>query len=1138
MTRKLLSLILPFAILSFGAIAQPIIPISTARNLSATSVRVQGTVLNNGELGTIRYIQDASGEAVAVYNASYFTTNLINIGDSLDVTGIVANYNNLAEFGTTGKPATISLISTGAHVPAAIEFSRANWASAFNEAYEGKLVRLRRVPNIVRVGGSNGSLFTGNTNYTLAGNTTLLLRANTGVSVVGTPLPLDTFDVTGIMSQFCTSPATGCTSGYQLLVTTANDISYVPAPLISLAGSANLCSGEGPVTLSAPAGYEAYSWSNGANTQSITVSEAGNYTVQVQEGGVFSLPSLPVPVTGEIKNVVLQANAGTVLCQNTPALLLSPEVTGSGGIDSWTRNGIFYTIDNAGAAITVSQPGNYAYRHIENGCTSLTSNTVTVSTAPVPVINAEGPLTFCLGGSVTLTSSNPLNNLWSNGQAGESITVTASGIYAVQTVENGCTSALSNVINVAVKPLPVAPTVIEQSAAVFCEGGSVVLSSSAVNGNLWSTGETTRDITVSTSGFYYAKTIENGCTSVVSNFVEVRVNTIPAAPNVTAQGSLTFCEGSMVTLHSDAASGNIWSNGETTQDIVVSNAGDYSVRQQVSGCTSAVSRVSSVTVTPLPTAGTISANGPLTFCEGSSITLTSSLATGNLWSTNETGPFINLIEGSTITLRQVSNGCTSLPSAPVVVTVNSAVPRPAVTTSGPLTFCNGNTVTLTSNYANGNVWSNGETTQSITVSESGNYSVLNITNGCTSESSPVSAVTVNAVPAKPLISASGPIVFCDGGSVTLTSSAAAGNVWSTGESTQSITVNATGTYTVSNVASGCTSVVSEAAVVTVRAMPAIPNISASGSLAICSGGSVTLTSDRASDNLWSTGETTESITVSAAGSYTLQGVSSGCTSAVSAAAVVRVNMPSASTLNEFVCPGIYNFGDLMISLPGTYNRTLPNAAGCDSIITLNLTWKPTSAVSLNQSICRGESFTFNAQTYTAAGTYTARNLNRFGCDSTITLNLTVNPLPAVPLITRSSDSLLTTATGTLLWMIDDNAIPGANGRFIIPTANGNYSVKVTDTNGCSSKSEYFNFVLSTEPRISGAYGFKLHPNPASVNIVLNGLSAGTEVNISNLLGQVVLQEAYNGTGIHIAGLPIGMYLVNTKGRGMQRFVKE
>lgn len=122
-------------------------------------------------------------------------------------------------------------------------------------------------------------------------------------------------------------------------------------------------------------------------------------------------------------------------------------------------------------------------------------------------------------------------------------------------------------------------------------------------------------------------------------------------------------------------------------------------------------------------------------------------------------------------------------------------------------------------------------------------------------------VVVNALPATPVITASGSTTFCTGGSVDLTSSATAGNVWSNNLTTSTITVSTTGNFTVTVTdANGCAST-SAPISVNVSNAPA-PTISATSTQA-CSGDVVTVTSSAADSYLWSTGDTTQSIQVSA-----------------------------------------------------------------------------------------------------------------------------------------------------------------------------------------------------------------------------------------------------------------------------------
>ena len=128
-------------------------------------------------------------------------------------------------------------------------------------------------------------------------------------------------------------------------------------------------------------------------------------------------------------------------------------------------------------------------------------------------------------------------------------------------------------------------------------------------------------------------------------------------------------------------------------------------------------------------------------------------------------------------------------------------------------------------------------------------------------------VSINALPSTPIISASGNTSFCTGGSVDLTSSATTGNSWSTSSTSQAITVATSGSYTVTVTDNNGCSATSTATVVNVSSAPA-PTINASATAA-CSGETVTLTSSTADAYLWSNGDTTQAIQVTASGNFSV-----------------------------------------------------------------------------------------------------------------------------------------------------------------------------------------------------------------------------------------------------------------------------
>jgi hypothetical protein len=105
---------------------------------------------------------------------------------------------------------------------------------------------------------------------------------------------------------------------------------------------------------------------------------------------------------------------------------------------------------------------------------------------------------------------------------------------------------------------------------------------------------------------------------------------------------------------------------------------------------------------------------------------------------------------------------------------------------------------------------------------------------------------------------------------------------------------------------------------------------------------------------------------------------------------LTVNVPTASTVTRTICEGeSTTVAGQVYSTTGTYVVNTSNTQGCDSVITLNLTVTPKSNVTLDRTICIGQSVTIGANTYYASGTYNITLSNSTGCDSNITLNLVV-----------------------------------------------------------------------------------------------------------------------------------------------------
>ncbi|MEP7171131.1 MAG: hypothetical protein ABI855_17315, partial [Bacteroidota bacterium] len=199
------------------------------------------------------------------------------------------------------------------------------------------------------------------------------------------------------------------------------------------------------------------------------------------------------------------------------------------------------------------------------------------------------------------------------------------------------------------------------------------------------------------------------------------------------------------------------------------------------------------------------------------------------------------------------------PAGPTCTTNCSA----SATANGPTTFCTGSNVVLTASSGTSYIWTPGnQTSQSITVTSAGSYSVTVFqSNGCSATSSAISVSVSSAATAA--ISANGATTFCQGGSVLLSANSGNFYLWTPGgATTQTITANSSGSYTVKVTnAGGCTAT-SSPVTVTVNPNPTA-TITPGGATTFCQGGNVTLTASSGSSYLWfPNNETTSSINVS------------------------------------------------------------------------------------------------------------------------------------------------------------------------------------------------------------------------------------------------------------------------------------
>jgi len=356
---------------------------------------------------------------------------------------------------------------------------------------------------------------------------------------------------------------------------------------------------------------------------------------------------------------------------------------------------------------------------------------------------------------------------------------------------------------------------------------------------------------------------------------------------VNAGNDIEICEGESTTLSAtgNGATNYSWSTGETTQSITVSPNSSTTYTVTLSNDSGdQVSDSVIVTVNPLPNAN---AGGDVSIYLGDNTTLTASGGNSYEWSTGETTQSITVSPNisTTYSVTVTQNSCSSDDS--VIVTVDNST----VANAGEdVTICQGNSAILFAFGGTSYVWSTGETTQSIIVTPDNTttYSVT-VSDGQTSDTDSV-IVNVNPLPNA---NAGDDASIYLGDSTTLTASGGDSYEWSTGETTQSITVspNSTTIYSVTVTSNTCSS--TDSVTVTISNIPVTAN--AGEDVTICQGENITLTASGGDSYEWNTGETTQSIIVSPNNTTTYSvTVSDGQTSDTDSV-IVNVNpLPNAN----------------------------------------------------------------------------------------------------------------------------------------------------------------------------------------------------------------------------------------------------
>lgn len=770
----------------------------------------------------------------------------------------------------------------------------------------------------------------------------------------------------------------------------------------------------------------------------------------------------------KIVNVVIHpipaaAFAFTAACPGSPVQFDNNSTAGSAGnlvtIDWDFGDGNTTTSMGNGAGVggdvshTYAAEGAYtvSIQASSNGCTSTVfSQVVNVYPVPSPAFSVSnacaGQSTVFTNGS-SISDSSPLTYLWNfNGMVGPTSTAEnpaypypAPGAYTVTltvTSANGCTETVSQVVTVFTNPSVAftSTNACVNNLASFVDQTPVIAGATPYtydwNFGDGNTGNNQNEAHVYTNPGTYtvnlSLTTAAGCVGS-----SVGTVTIHPGPNV-GFSALPGCAGTsigFVNTSSNAVSYE-WSIPalaftSTQQNVAQSfpTAGTFPVSlsaQSANGCVGNFS--GSIDIYPNPV---VSLGGSISTCTANYLLdadpLNANVGGSFLWSTGATASTFNVTYNGNFAVTVTTvNGCSA--SDNVNVTLNSAV----LPSLGPdNTFCD--STVLNAGYPGSTyLWSNGATSQTIAVSNSGAYSVqVTDQNGCIGSD----AINVTIANSTPVSLGADTTYYCDGTVVTLDAGVASSYLWSTGSTASSIQVSTSGFYWVQNInGAGCSS--GDTVYVGFNPLPVFdlgPATASACEQLLLNGFVPNATSS------WNTGASSATLNVTSSGNYWLVNtfVSTGCqfsdTVFVTINPLPIVNLGNDTTLcsyNQVLIDAgntgasyLWNTGattqTINVATQGSYMVTVTDANGCSAFDDVNVVILPLFSIDLgpDRPFCTGSNvilspnlsttgdsyaWTYGGNPIGAAATYAVTDtgyhhltvINAFGCVASDSVRIT------------------------------------------------------------------------------------------------------------------------------------------------------
>jgi gliding motility-associated-like protein len=845
---------------------------------------------------------------------------------------------------------------------------------------------------------------------------------------------------------------------YSVTVTDANactttSIISITQPPTSIQFSASLTqiscfnASNGAISLTPQGGTApfTYTWSNGATTAVINSLSSGNYTINAVDAN-------SCPFTNQYtitQPTVLSATSSSVNVNCFGASTGSINLTVSGGTSpysySWSNGATTEDLSNLPA-------GNFTVAIQDaNGCTA--SLTVTISQTPTPVslaltgtnlscfANASGSVQSTVNGGV-----GPYSYNWSNGATTASITNLSIGTYTLTVTDNlGCNSSSSATIT--------QPTLLQLSAqttVIKCFGESTGAIDVSVTGGTipysysWSNSETTQDLNNLPAGNYQLVLTDNNGCSFTANYTLTQPNEALSSTNsITNVSCFGGANGaiSVTTAGGTSPYSYSWNTGATTEDLTGLSSGAYTLTiTDANNCSTNLS----ATVTQ-PTQLTENAVVQNVLCHnGNSGSINSTISGGtspysSLWSNGSTNEDLtNLVLGTYSVIITDANNC----SVSNIYNVTQPLQSLQSQAIGTDVVCFGGSNGSIDLSVNGGtspydyVWSNTAITEDITGLSIGTYSVtITDANNCTTTLSetigqPASAVQLSSIPTN---------VACFGdatGAIDINTIGGTGvytYLWSTGETTQDLQNLVIGSYSVSvfdesNCAAFSTIVINQ---------PVAPlTLSETHQDAVCLStvtGAIDLSVSGGTTNYtyaWNNGQTTQDISALGEGLYTVTVTDAQlCQENLS----VQILDPDNSVILSETHTDVTCFG----ATDGSINLTITGGSAV-----VSYAWNNGAATEDLNNL--------------SAGNYFVNVIDINGCNTFLatTVSQPIAPLSFTVAVSnvvcfgQTTGAFNLNPTGgttpyTFIWST------GATTEDIGNLSSGNYSVIITDFNGCN-----------------------------------------------------------------------------------------